>query len=120
MMSSFVYFFISRLDVSSNAPAVIPRKRTDGTVVDYGVLDTVVRCLWDFERSPVIHGRLSFLSCFIVYRTHHYAQKPVAQAWDPSRAPALHMGGSHASESAPQAVCHLGMHDGYNVSFAVD
>jgi hypothetical protein len=112
MVISFIYYFINGLDVSGNASAVLSRKRTDGTVVDDGGLDTVVRYLWDFECSPVIHGWLSFLFCFTVYKTHHYAQKPVAQAWDLSRAPALHMGGSHASESAPQAVCHSGMHDG--------
>jgi hypothetical protein len=112
MVSSFIYCCISGLDVSGNAPAVLSQKRTDGTVVDVGGLDTVVRYMWDFEYTPVIHGRLSFHSCFTVYKTHHYAQKPVAQAWDPSRAPALHMGGSYASESAPQAVCHSGMHDG--------
>ena len=102
---------VNGLDMRGNAPAaVMSRKRTDGTVVDDGGHDVVVRYFWDFESSPVIHGRLSFLSCFTVYKTHH-AQKPVAQAWDPSRAPALHMGGSHASESAPQAVCHSRMHD---------
>ena len=77
----------------------------------------MVRYLLDFECSPVIHWGLSFLSCFTVYKTQHYAQKPVAPAWDPSRAPALHMGGSHASESAPRAVCHSGKHDGLCVIF---
>jgi len=68
MVSNFVYFFINGLDVSGNAAAVLPRLRTDGTVVDAGGLDTVVRYSWDFECSPVIHGRLSFLSCFTVYK----------------------------------------------------
>jgi len=71
MVRSFIYFFINRLDVSGNAPAVLSRKRTDGTVVDDCGLDTVVRYLRNFECSPVIHGRLSFLSCFTVYKTHH-------------------------------------------------
>jgi hypothetical protein len=66
---SVIYFFIYGLGVSGNAPAaLLSRKRAEGTVV-YGVgLDTVVRYLWDFECSPVIRGRLSFLSCFTVYK----------------------------------------------------
>ena len=60
------------------------------------------------------HSRttFSFLSRFTMYKTRHYAQKSVAKAWAMSRASAPHMGGSRASESAPQAVCHSGVHDG--------
>lgn len=57
-------------------------------------------------------GGFPFFLVLQCIKTHHCTQKPMAKAWDTSRASALHMGGSRASESAPQAVCHSGMHDG--------